>query len=50
MKPRNRSWLAWTALLLAACFIILLWPELDLWVAHQFHAEDGIFPAVDWIE
>lgn len=35
-------------MLLAACFIFLLWPEIDLWVAHQYHEENGIFPAGDW--
>ena len=49
MKPRYRSWLAWTALLLASCFIVLLWPELDLWVAQQFYEERGTFPAGDWV-
>lgn len=48
MKLRYRSWLAWTTLLLASCLVILLWPELDLWVAHQFHEDGGVFPAGDW--
>jgi lipid A 4'-phosphatase len=48
MKLRYRSWLAWAALLLTSCLVILLWPELDLWVAHQFHDNDGRFPASDW--
>lgn len=35
--------------MLDSCLIVLLWPEIDLWVAHQFHEESGIFPARDWV-
>ena len=49
MKLRYRSWIQWAALLLASCLSVLLWPEIDLWVAQQFHEEGGLFPAGDWV-
>lgn len=45
MKVRQRSWLCWGLSLSLASLTFLLWPELDLLIALQFHDPNHQFPA-----
>lgn len=48
MKSRHQSWFNWATGFVLACFVFLSWPELDMWLAHQFHEGQGVFPADRW--
>lgn len=48
MKPRYRAPWVWALCMGLACAMVWVWPALDLWIALQFYAQNGLFPANQW--